>query len=250
MIESLPADVDAVPRPMYASFTARARALVIDAAVMLAGLALLMVLDIPIADISGSGRVELIALFMLVFLYEPLLVWQRGATIGHSQCNLRVVADGTGDKPSFLQAFARYLLKTVLGLPSFAAMPFTRRHQALHDKFTHTTVQVRDVSAARSFDIAVEHDPDTSYGMPSASRRAIVVVLYGLLASAVALTLFNAIATTTCTPSACSSAGMLLLPLLLLGWLVAVVAILILGWNGRLRGAHRELPSSTDAAAI
>lgn len=45
-------------------------------------------------------------------------------------------------------AFARYIIKVVLGLPSFISMAFTSRHQAVHDVLTRTTVQIRDLTLA------------------------------------------------------------------------------------------------------
>jgi uncharacterized RDD family membrane protein YckC len=250
MIDLIPEATDSLPIPYYASFTVRVRALVIDAAVVLAGLALLMLVDIPLADVPGSGRVELTAMFALTFLYEPLLVWRWGATIGHRRSNLRVVADSTGGKPSFGQAFARYFLKTILGLPSFLGMLFTRRHQAIHDKLTRTTVQLRDVAQARPFDIAPERRGDLVHGMPTVRRRLIAIVLYIIMATVAAMLLFSAIAAWTCTATSCSVAGTVLLPLLVLSWLVTVVLILIFGWIGRLRGARRQGPSGSDVAAI
>ena len=80
----------------------------------------------------GSGRVLVVLFYGLIFLYEPLLVWGFGATIGQrARTGLRVVDDATGGNPPFWRAFVRFVLKTVLGLPSGIAIAFTRRHQAL-----------------------------------------------------------------------------------------------------------------------
>jgi hypothetical protein len=94
-------------------------------------------------------------------LYEPLLVAWRGGTIGHFATNLRVVGPAGGN-PSFARAFARYVVKTALGLPSFISMTLTRRHQAVHDVLTRTTVQIRDSSRARPGDYYVPSPTSTA----------------------------------------------------------------------------------------
>ena len=68
---------------VYASFGARLRALVADAAVV-AFLVVVLVLGSELArDVPGSGRVFVALLFAVVLFYEPVQVWRYGATIGH-----------------------------------------------------------------------------------------------------------------------------------------------------------------------
>ena len=64
--------------PEYATFTMRARALLIDAAVVGACLAILVVLFSFIEHVPGSGRIVWAAIMGLLFLYEPVLVWRYG----------------------------------------------------------------------------------------------------------------------------------------------------------------------------
>ena len=61
---------------------------------------------------------------------------------------MRVVDDRTGGNVHFLKAVARLIIKTLLGWLSFLAMATTRRHQALHDLWTESTVQIREVERA------------------------------------------------------------------------------------------------------
>jgi uncharacterized RDD family membrane protein YckC len=137
--------------PVYATFGQRLRALVIDLAILVGAIVAIVVVGDMTRHLPGSGRVLVVALYALI-LYEPLMVWHYGATIGHRVTNLHVVYDATGGKPGFLRASARFVLKTVLGLPSFLTMAITRRYQAVHDALTHTTVQIRDMSLARPGD--------------------------------------------------------------------------------------------------
>src|SRR3954470_12543720 len=81
-------------------------------------------------------------------LYEPLLVSFTGSTIGHYLCNLRVVDRHTGGNVNFLKAVARTVIKALLSWVSFITMATTRRHQAVHDPLTYSTVQVRNGAMA------------------------------------------------------------------------------------------------------
>jgi uncharacterized RDD family membrane protein YckC len=138
---------DSVADTGYASFTRRFRALVIDAAVVAVGLVALVVVSEITQPWARGGKAIRIVFLGLLLLYEPLFVASRGSTIGHSAMNLRVVGP-SGGNPSFVRALGRYVVKAVLGLPSFISMMFTRRHQAVHDVVTRTTVQIRDLSHA------------------------------------------------------------------------------------------------------
>jgi uncharacterized RDD family membrane protein YckC len=151
-----PGDEEDSPTPVYAAINLRARAFLIDALVVGGSLATLIVLSLFLEDVPGFGRVFVILVWMMALLYEPLLVWRRGATVGHRRANIQVVSDATGGPPGFFTAFFRFLIKAFLGFPSFLAMAFTRRHQSVHDFLTRTTVQVRDPSIARSFDMVFD----------------------------------------------------------------------------------------------
>src|SRR5215217_4317487 len=110
---------------------------------MVVSLVVITIIGAVTDDVPGSGRVVIVALLGVVLLYEPILVSVRGATIGHRRVDLQVVT-GSGHRPGFGRALARYLIKAILGIPAFLTMMLTRRHQALQDILTGTTVQVRD----------------------------------------------------------------------------------------------------------
>jgi len=100
----------------YATFTRRLRALVIDSAVLVAGLVVIVLASELTRDVPGSGRVLAAALFAMILLYEPLMVWRLGGTVGHRATNLRVVDDASGGNPGLLRAAARFWIKAALGL--------------------------------------------------------------------------------------------------------------------------------------
>jgi uncharacterized RDD family membrane protein YckC len=207
----------------YAAFGRRLWAVALDAIVAGFGIVAITIVGDLTRNVPGSGRVLVVLLYALIFLYEPLLVWGFGATIGQRAANLRVVDDATGGNPPFWRAFVRFVLKTVLGLPSFIAMAFTRRHQALHDKLTHTTVQIRNLDRAVEGDYhaeRVEDAPDPA--MPSPLRRIIIieVVLFAALFHARDLDVLN--------------------NLFALFWIAGTLWVVIVGWQGLLIGARRR----------
>ena len=223
----------------YASFGARLRALVIDAAVIAALLAVLVIAGDLTRDVRGTGRVFLVLLLAVVFLYEPLQVWRYGGTIGHRKANLRVVADATGDNPGFGRAFARFLIKSVLGIASFVSMALTRRHQAVHDSLTRTTVQIRDFDRARATDFAFERPLDPAVQLPSGVRRIVVTLLF-LLGAFVAMTvLMVTLVTPRCLDNdACTAGETLVVNIVSLSWLAGSLFLVVAGWRGRLWGAR------------
>jgi hypothetical protein len=73
-----------------------------------------------------------------------------GGTIGHYLCNVWVV-DDRGGNVSFIKAFGRMIIKSLLGWYSFLAMVMTSRHQAVHDLLTRSTVQMRDLTKSKPY---------------------------------------------------------------------------------------------------
>ena len=62
--------------------------------------------------------------------------------------NLQVVDNGTQGPVSLAKALARFWLKALLGIFSFFTMSFSRRHQAVHDILTNSSVRIRDAAKA------------------------------------------------------------------------------------------------------
>jgi uncharacterized RDD family membrane protein YckC len=228
--------------PAYAAFGRRLWAVALDAIVAGFGIVAIAIVGDFARNVPGSGRVLVVLLYAIIFLYEPLLVWGFGATIGQRAANLRVVDDATGGNPPFWRAFVRFVLKTVLGLPSFIAMAFTRRHQALHDKLTHTTVQIRDLDRAAAGDYHAERVKDApDPAMPSPLRRIVIIVLYSaglFLIGIVEVVLFVAL----------FHAGDIdvLNSLFALFWTAGTLWVVIAGWQGLLIGARRRVPDRVE----
>ena len=237
-VEPLPKTQPPVVR--YATFTRRVRALVWDSAIVLAVFAATVVLGDAAGDVPGTGRVAWLVMAALIFLYEPLFVWRRGATIGHARNHLVVVDARTGAPPGFFQAALRYVLKLFLGLPSFVAMGLTRRHQAIHDMLTHTIVQVAADYDAPAYDFHVERDDD-SLLLPSGTRRVMVIATYMIGAFiGYGMVLTSLVPSECLRDHQCTDAARIVSDGLTLVWMLANGLLVIAGWRGLLFGARRQ----------
>lgn len=134
---------------LYANFSRRLSGLCIDSL-------LLVVLTVSVMSIAPAvQRVPAVRLGLIltwwaaILLYEPVLVWHTGGTLGHRVMNLRVSDDRTSGNVSLVQALVRFFVKAILGVFSFLTMRFSRRHQAIHDILTRSSVRIRDARAAR-----------------------------------------------------------------------------------------------------
>jgi uncharacterized RDD family membrane protein YckC len=223
--------------PAYASFSARVMAVLTDSVVIGSGLALIVLIGSVLDRVPGSGRVEAAAVWSLLILYEPLLVWRRGATVGHRRYGLRVVtADGA--RPGLPRAVVRYLVKAVLGLLSFVSMFFTRRHQALQDLLTQTQVVVVDPAGAPSYLMVREREP-AWLGDPAPLWRRLVMIVIYLIVLGVLVAIGFALLPDDCVErQRCTAGQRILLDLAALVWLAGSVAIVLAGWRSWLPGAR------------
>jgi uncharacterized RDD family membrane protein YckC len=119
-------------------------------ALVLVGFSALVIALAATQDRSTVARGVLWVVWLGVVLgYEPLLVSRRGATVGHAAMNLCVLDNRTDRYLPFRRALVRAWLKGLLGLVSFFSMNFSRRHQAVHDILTGSSVRIRDAARAR-----------------------------------------------------------------------------------------------------
>lgn len=234
--------LDDQPGPAYSAINLRARAFLIDTAILGGSIIAFVVISAMVENLPWLDRLLLIGMFALLFLYEPILVATRGATVGHRAANIQVVSDKTGGPPAFAVAFARYIIKAILGILSFLGMAFTRRHQAVHDLLTGTTVQLRDPSLARSFDFVAERKgaPQLEGTPPPLMRRFAVSVSYLVVTFVLSNILGSGLLSRACRVwgecSEIDQSNSLVISAVLI--LVAIV-IIVMGAMGRLPGARR-----------
>lgn len=227
----------------YARFSRRLRALFIDWIFFL--LVLVSALAIAVAVESDSFSRKLgYAVAAALLLYEPLLVCLTGSSIGHYFSNLRVVDNRTNGNVSFLKAVARVVIKGVLGWYSFITMATTRRHQAVHDLLTQSSVQIRDPAKASPHHYVRERIELLNPAMPSRIRRAMVIVVYLVpLLALVWLVLngliFSGIVSRACVfRDRCLPSENILVSIVVLAWFALSVLMVIQGWRGRLAGCR------------
>jgi uncharacterized RDD family membrane protein YckC len=229
--------------PLYARFSRRLRAIVIDWAIAMAVLFGAVLLAVSVESDHFSRALGFLVIATLL-LYEPVLVSFTGGTPGHHLTNLRVVDDRSGGNVSFLKACARLVLKAVLGWYSFVILAATRRNQAVHDLLTRSTVQIRDPAKARSGQYITER-VEVASGMPSRVRRAAVIFVYWLLLFVGVLAVLAVMAATGLMSHSCVykdfCSGVDRIWNLVIGvtFLVMLAAVVALGWKGRLLGARK-----------
>jgi hypothetical protein len=230
-------------RPAYARFTRRVRGTVIDSIVTMLALACALMVassarSDPLARTIGFG------LAAGVLLYEPLLVWLTGSTIGHYLSNLRVVDDRTHGNVGFPKALARFVIKSLLGWYSFISMATTRRHQAVHDLMTHSTVQMRDPGKARPHHFIAERVEIPNPGMPSRARRTVVICAYLIvcfalyLLATVGLVSAGLVSQACFDDDRCAGTDKIFDLVLAVSWLGVTALCIVLGWRGQLWGCR------------
>ena len=136
------------PPVLYANFPGRLNALTLDSAVLI-GFSILVFFLTSLVQAWSAGRISLVVMWWAsLLIYEPLFVWRFGGTVGHRAMNLRVVDNTTGGNVSPGKALGRFMFKALLGFFSFLTMGITRRHQAIHDILTNSSVRIRDAARA------------------------------------------------------------------------------------------------------
>lgn len=232
---------------LYARFSRRFWALVVDTAVYAVSFVVMALGADLLRGVPAVATIALLLWVLFALLYEPVLVSERGATIGHAYANCRVVDARTGEPPGFWRAFGRLWLKSFVGLFSFVFMATTRRHQALHDLAFGTVVEVRDPSRAREWEGVRERSAE---GLTVPAWRRIAVIAGYSVITFVALGVMMSFALSAgcldfdqCSPRERlweSASGFV--------WLGVQAAIIVFGWRGRLPGAratHLPTPLGT-----
>jgi uncharacterized RDD family membrane protein YckC len=136
---------------LYSNFPSRLNAITVDTVVLIAT-TVAFVFGVSLVQGYTAVRVILdITWWAILLFYEPLLVWRFGGTVGHRVMNIRVVDNRTRRNVSLFKALGRYAVKLALGIFSFFTMGLTRRHQALHDIITNSSVRIHDPHKAKPF---------------------------------------------------------------------------------------------------
>ena len=151
MIPNASSDGEEGSPGLYANFPRRLNALSLDFLVLVGFSAVVFSLASFVERLTAVRVGLAIVWWAGLLLYEPLLVWRVGGTIGHRAMNLRVVDNRTRQSVSLPKAVTRYVVKALLGVFSFLTMSLTRRHQAVHDMVTTSSVRIRNPEKARPY---------------------------------------------------------------------------------------------------
>lgn len=224
---------------LYSRLPRRIQAIAIDAAV-LAGVLFVAVMIGSSLPAEGAARWVVRLGLLVVLCYETLMTAYAGGTLGHRALNLRVVDDRTGGNLPLPRAFLRWAGKSLFGVLSFLSMAVTRRHQAVHDMLSASTVQLRDPSLAEPVHYVYEREEeDEEWSGPGALRRIAVGIAY----AAVIFVAYVILTITTLSgdcllENVCTSGEDTWMNVLALLWIGATGAVLVLAWRGRLFGAR------------
>jgi uncharacterized RDD family membrane protein YckC len=122
----------------YPRLLRRVRAALIDSVIFIAIICVWFWSFGVLENAHAALKVGLLVLAYLIV--EPGFVSVTGGTIGHHLMGLRV-RDAAKDQPlGFCRATIRGLARSILGILSLLFMFVTRRHQAIHDYFSRSTV--------------------------------------------------------------------------------------------------------------
>jgi uncharacterized RDD family membrane protein YckC len=229
--------------PLYARFSRRIRAIVVDWMIAIAIVFGALTLAITVQS-NNFSRVLGFAAIAALLLYELVLVSTTGGTLGHHFSNLRVV-DDRGGNVSFLKACVRVVIKGTIGWFSFIILAATRRNQAIHDLLTGSTVQIRDPSKANAGHYISGRVELSASNLPSPLRRLLITVVYLVVTFIIYLVVFVGIVESGVLSKGCLSANHCSIGELLLEYAIAfalpliMAAMVTLGWRGKLYGARK-----------
>lgn len=230
---------------LYARLLPRVKALVVDLAIYV-GVTVVFVAAVSAksgnpTSADGVFRIGAVGFLVSLFLYEPLMVWRFGGTLGHISQNLRIVSDRTGLNPGLASAFTRWLVKGVAGALSFFFMALTQRHQALHDFASRTTVQVRDLGRIRdSYFIAGRSRPVGAVDVSITRRIAVILVWQAVNFVSVVVVSVLLVSEACFSDDRCTAGDDLALTIGSVAMVIVGGVVLVLGWKGRLFGARRR----------
>lgn len=129
---------------LYPGVPRRIKASAVDGVVI--GLLVFVGLQV-LARLAGKGPVVSgLAIVLPLFFYEPLCLWLRGATVGHTMFELRVVPVSRAGRVSLWRAVLRFLTKAVLGWLSLLLVYSNERRRAVHDIVGATVVVESDTT--------------------------------------------------------------------------------------------------------
>jgi len=128
-------------------------------ALLIDGILMAVVLNLVLRPNTFPGLIDfkILGAVVLYVVYEALMVYYRGATVGKLAMGIIVVDSQSSEKPSLIQSIIRpwskllfglvilnssliNLVFVVFGLANFSSMALDENRQALYDKVAKTAV--------------------------------------------------------------------------------------------------------------
>jgi len=235
------------PAAIYPRLLRRVRATLTDWVIAVLVIACWFFILPFLTGFAGQLKVALLVVVWLVL--DPLLVSQTGGTPGHHLMNLRIQHKDSGENLGILRAILRSLSKIVTGAWSFIFVLVTKKHQALHDLISNTTVVLKNAELVPEQERYNERKQDKGgFTYPSVLRKILIIVTYVVLFSLVFFSLVALMFSSDCfLRNNCSESEKLSLLVLDWVWFFGVAILIVYGWRSRLYGARRVQASDSEA---
>lgn len=189
----------------------------------------------------GIENPVLKALFLIlpVLIFEPLCVSLSGGSVGHHYAGIKVVDAKTGRNLNIILSVVRFVIKGVLGLVSLVSMLVTRKHQAIHDYFSHSVVIFKSGNEVPEHHKLAERTEKDMREGPSIPRRLVAILAYSVMwVFAIGVVMGFAASIECLQIGICSAKEDTMLNSISSIAAVVIVILIILGLMGKLPGAH------------
>ena len=225
---------------IYPRLLRRVRAVLIDFVIAVLIVFCWFLLLPLMVDIPGPLKFSFLAFAW--FVLDPLLVWRVGCTPGHYFMKLRIQHKASGANIGLLRAVIRSLFKAVTGVWSFILVLATKKHQALHDLLSNTTVVLKNPATVPEWERNKERLQDQgAYTYPSALRKCLVIFSYVVFFSLAFFALVGLFFSNECfLQNSCSEGEKIALMSLDWVWFFGIAILVVYGWRSRLFGARRQ----------
>lgn len=227
--------------PIYPRLLRRVRAALIDSVVFI--VFFFVWLFLVSAYEGAHAALKVGSLILIMFLLEPVLVSRTGGTVGHHLTGLRVEDSAGGAHVGILRATIRAVFRVALGAFSLIFILATRKHQAIHDSVSGTVVILKNPEKVANSEKFQERElvPE-SFELPSALRRVVVMLAYGILSLLILAILVGYLLSDSCIDfDACTGRDDIVSVVLGLSWFALLVPVVVFAWRGQLYGCRSRL---------
>ena len=126
----------------YPLLLKRIQALLIDFLLILISIVLITQIIKILNGVPDGVRMG--AFLAIFFLYDPLMTSKFGGTLGHMAIGIRVRKESTEEgNISFLAAFSRFAVKSLMGWISLLTVTGNPRKRAIHDILSGSVVMYK-----------------------------------------------------------------------------------------------------------